>query len=428
LLIVCAFLLAPLNARAFTPGDVFWAAGSCDSFPCYVFDATGGGDMSGVAPFTSTAEGSFGQMTWSGDLTNAWLSDFRLDRVLEITPAGVSSVFATGLDGATGLLLLHDGRLLAASYYDGAIYDVSSGGDFSGATPFATGLGGPRNLVELGDGSILVADQLGRRVIDVTAGGDFTSDPGFAHGFPADPYDLVDDAGVVYASTFSGVYDITAGGDMGDDGPYATGHKFMGLTIDGQGSLLASVLSRDYIVNITGGGDFAGTGLWGENLSGYGDTALDTVPAALATACSDGLDNDGDGFADLDDPGCSALDDPSERSSIACDDGVDNDSDGASDFDPDPGEGDAGCTHPSDPLENPTCQNGLDDDGNGVIDFDGGISVLGAGSPDITAPDPTCFGLAWLDWEGDGLSCGLGFELVLVLPALVLVRRRLTRP
>jgi hypothetical protein len=350
--------------------------------------------------------------------------------VLEISPTGSANEFATGLDGATGLISLFDRRLLAASYYDGAIYDVSSGGDFSSATPFATGLGSPRNLVQLDDGRILVVDEDGRRVVDVTAGGDFTNAPGFAYGFPSDPYDLVEDQGLVYVSTFrDGVFEISAGGNVADDVAFAYGHRFMGLAVDGQGSLLASVLSRHYIVDITGGGDFSSSGFWAENLSGYGDSVLDTVPEALPdTACSDGLDNDGDGFADLDDPGCSALDDPSERSSIACDDGVDNDSDGASDFDPDPGEGDPGCAHPSDPLEDPACQNGLDDDGDGVIDFDGGISVLGAGSPDITPPDPTCFGLAWLDWEGDGLSCGLGFELVLVLPALVLVRRRLTRP
>jgi hypothetical protein len=49
-----------------------------------------------------------------------------------------------------------------------------------------------------------------------------------------------------------------------------------------------------------------------------------------ATACIDGLDNDGDGFTDYpDDPGCADADDLSERSPLLiCDDGSDNDGDG----------------------------------------------------------------------------------------------------
>jgi hypothetical protein len=51
-------------------------------------------------------------------------------------------------------------------------------------------------------------------------------------------------------------------------------------------------------------------------------------------ACDNGLDDDGDGLADVDDPGC--RDAASNTESPACNDGVDNDGDGSVDLD-DPG-------------------------------------------------------------------------------------------
>jgi PKD repeat protein len=98
------------------------------------------------------------------------------------------------------------------------------------------------------------------------------------------------------------------------------------------------------------------------------------------TACSNGLDDDGDGLADFPgDPGCASTSDTSERSfALACDDGVDNDGDGLTDFPADPE-----CGDPSDPSEEPqppaACENGLDDDGDGLIDY--------PADPDCDAPD-----------------------------------------
>jgi hypothetical protein len=96
---------------------------------------------------------------------------------------------------------------------------------------------------------------------------------------------------------------------------------------------------------------------------------------ALAGPCNDGIDSDGDGLADLDDPAC---------------------------FD---------ATAAS---ENPACDNDLDDDADGKIDWDGGS---GAGTP-----DPQCVGKPWGKKEKAG--CGLGAELALVLPLLAMLRRR----
>jgi hypothetical protein len=151
--------------------------------------------------------------------------------------------------------------------------------------------------------------------------------------------------------------------------------------------------------------------------------------SALSASCNDGVDNDGDGFADFagGDPGCYFAGDASERSPLLpCDDGIDNDGDGRIDFRAD-ASGDLGCAAPSGVREDPQCQDGIDNDGVVGTDFDGGESVLGAGSGDPDGADPQCSAPS-TGRESAGSSCGLGFELV---PALLLMaplaRRRRAR-
>ena len=82
--------------------------------------------------------------------------------------------------------------------------------------------------------------------------------------------------------------------------------------------------------------------------------------------CSNGLDDDGDGFVDFPaDPGCSSATDRSEDST-ACSDGLDNDGDGDVDYPDDPE-----CSSPDDTSEGgaPQCNDGIDNDGDGQTDF-----------------------------------------------------------
>lgn len=87
-----------------------------------------------------------------------------------------------------------------------------------------------------------------------------------------------------------------------------------------------------------------------ENANDVGDVC-DLL--TLGPDCANLVDDDGDGYVDTADPGCSGSSDPLELSNKACDDGVDNDNDGFTDFDPDPGEGDPQCYGPTDNREKP---------------------------------------------------------------------------
>ena len=110
----------------------------------------------------------------------------------------------------------------------------------------------------------------------------------------------------------------------------------------------------------------------------------------------------------------------------ACSDGWDNDGDGFIDFDggasvnggvplglPDPG-----CRNALGTTESPQCQDGVDNDGDGFVDFDGGASANGGVA--VAAPDPQCTA-AYLNSEARA-ACGLGAELVLALPLLTWLR------
>ena len=121
-------------------------------------------------------------------------------------------------------------------------------------------------------------------------------------------------------------------------------------------------------------------------------------PASAAVACSNGIDDDGDGLVDYpQDPGCTSYDDESEKGTTACDDGVDNDGDGLVDYPEDPG-----CASPSDPSEQNAavqCDDGIDNDGDGLVDF--------PADPDCDSPSDTVEGPPacrdGVDNDGDGL-------------------------
>jgi cysteine-rich repeat protein len=139
-----------------------------------------------------------------------------------------------------------------------------------------------------------------------------------------------------------------------------------------------------------------------------GGDGCDASCQPTGIACSDGVDDDGDGRVDYPtDGGCSSASDPSERDAgRPCDDGLDNDGDRLVDFPSDPG-----CRYPQSPRENPACDDGLDNDGDGGIDWNG------------TPPDADCVTRPFRNWETPP-GCGLGWEVAPVLLAILRLRRR----
>jgi hypothetical protein len=101
----------------------------------------------------------------------------------------------------------------------------------------------------------------------------------------------------------------------------------------------------------------------------------------------------------------------------ACSDTIDNDGDGLVDYPQDPG-----CPNSDGSTESPACQDGEDDDRDGRVDFDGGAAANG-GIP-FAERDPQCT-KAWN--AGEGAHCGLGAEVVLAFAALGAGWRRIRK-
>jgi hypothetical protein len=147
---------------------------------------------------------------------------------------------------------------------------------------------------------------------------------------------------------------------------------------------------------------------FGHDETGAYDVSLSEVPSCVA-ACSNGVDDDGDTPTDFPADGCcTSADDLSEH--CECGDGLDNDRDGAVDF-----PSDLGCKSSGGVREDPECEDGRNNDGDGMIDWDGG---------NAGAPDPQCVGKPWRNRER---ACGLGFELLAILPLLMRARGRRDR-
>jgi probable HAF family extracellular repeat protein len=148
----------------------------------------------------------------------------------------------------------------------------------------------------------------------------------------------------------------------------------------------------------------------GRWMAGAGQVAADVsllgAWRASVPSCADGIDNDGDGSADLGgDSDCRSIASDAERLP-ACSNGVDDDGDGRIDVESDPG-----CRSATATTESPPCDDRIDNDGDGGIDF---------APPPGFVPDPRCV-FAWGS-ESD-MACGLvGIEIAPLLVAYALRR------
>jgi hypothetical protein len=263
-------------AILFTPGTVFVGGNGSNTS---LFNITGGGAVT-TAFATTGSSSEAGQLAWSADLSTMYMSIYGANKVVAITANGTVTDFATNLNGPTGLLMTSSGHLLVSAFNANDIFDITAGGNFSGAVPFATGLSSPRNLLQVAPGTIYVTDQGSGDVKNVAAGGNMASVTAFATGLST-PVDIVSFNGHIYVANLGtgSVLDITAGGSSPT--VFASGLGFVGLTVDGN-KLLADVLATNNVYNITAGGAFTSASpTFATIASGFTEESLlDTVPAA----------------------------------------------------------------------------------------------------------------------------------------------------
>ncbi len=193
------------------------------------------------------------------------------------------------------------------------------------------------------------------------------------------------------------------------------------LEVDQAGALFGASLAGAGDVNGDGGSDV----IVGAEAYANGNGAAFVYLGA--PVCGDGFDNDGDGLVDFPaDAGCAGASDASERalgsSSLPCDNAANDDTDVFIDYPADPG-----CRYPTSLKENPQCQDGANNDGQTGTDYDGGVSVNGPPG-DLDGLDPQC-SQPWQDREAvpPPTSCGIGIELIWLMPLLLCARRRRSR-
>lgn len=214
-------------------------------------------------------------------------------------------------------------------------------------------------------------------------------------------------SGGIEAFRWTAAAGITGLGDLpgGDIESRAYGVSYDGSVVVGYGT--SSSGERAFVWDAAGGMRELGGVLvadYGLDLSGWRLTAAYDVSADGRTIVGVGTNPSGDTeawIADL---------------TTVCNDGVDNDGDGSVDYPSDPG-----CKSVGQTREAAQCQDGIDNDADGALDFDGGASLNG-GVP-FGTPDPQCAGKPWRNVEVV-TGCGLGVELIALLPILGGYRRR----
>jgi DNA-binding beta-propeller fold protein YncE len=229
---------SPLATIDRAPGQIAW---STDLGSAYLtqFDADTVALISAsgsVTTFATGVDGPTGVLLTEGGLL--LVVSYRDDEVYEANGGGdlsAAPVFADGFGSPRNLLQLDSGEILLADQGRNTVYDISGKESFLTATPFASGLAsglpptGPYDLVQDGSGRIFASTDGG--VYNITGGGDFSGATPHATGQLFAGL-AVDASGRLLASDFvSGdIFDITASGDYSSATPFATNLPGLGDT------------------------------------------------------------------------------------------------------------------------------------------------------------------------------------------------------
>ena len=179
---------------------------------------------------------------------NLYAPDFGNGLILKFTPGGVQSVFASGISPRAGLAFDGGGNLFVSDWHSGCIYAYNPAGARS---TFASGLSIPAGLAFDRSGNLFEADYSSGHIYKFTPAGVRTT---FGSGLSS-PIGLAFDAsGNLFVSNFSGG-SITTITPAGVQSTFAAGlSKPMGLAFDTSGNLFESNYSDGSIFKFTPGG------------------------------------------------------------------------------------------------------------------------------------------------------------------------------
>ncbi|MFL5804443.1 MAG: hypothetical protein ACJ8CR_22205 [Roseiflexaceae bacterium] len=169
------------------------------------------------------------------------------NEVLKITPTGVVSVFATGIEAPSGLAADGQGNLFVTSYTcpGGAVYKVSSTGTVS---PFGTGLCHSDGVAIGPNGDLFIGDRGTLRIMRVPAAGGVATV--FATGFTTPIAVAFDQTGTLFVADYStGI--ISSINPNGVVSPFASGLNLPdGLVFDQQNQLYIANFGTNQIVRL----------------------------------------------------------------------------------------------------------------------------------------------------------------------------------
>lgn len=174
-------------------------------------------------------------------------------KVMRFAPNATSTLLATIEDPITGVTVLSDGRVLAASLETGRVWAISPRGE---ARVFADGISGPNTIVQsIRDGRIFVSASLQNTIVEITDG--IPEIVLTAVQFP-DGLAIAEERGREYlyvALRLDGEivrYRMFTDGTFGEEEPYADGMFVSTIAFDRAGNLLAAGEDRIVVRHRTG--------------------------------------------------------------------------------------------------------------------------------------------------------------------------------
>jgi MYXO-CTERM domain-containing protein len=355
-----------------------------------VVEVLEGGDFTGKPRFASGLYGPACLCVGPDD--DIFVSESGANQVRIITVGGdfaTEDAFATGLPNAAGLAC-NRATVYAMSFYDGKVYEISAGGDFSSATPFATITGGSfyPSLTFDEDGELWASGDTG--VWNISEGGDFDlSDRYAAHTAIPAGFGSIDST-LYIGRVSSNIVAVTMGGLDTATAFVTVPGTLRGFTAsNGRGFAVSQDGDSASVFDVTAGGDFTAAAPFATGL-----TAIRTGGLMYYSACGDGVlqpslgeeCDDAAGNSDTMPDACRANCHPA-----SCGDGI---VDSAEDCDEGDANDDSGVCHTD-------CQC-IDADRDGTCAVDDGCDE----DADKTAPGACGCGTPDTDTDSDGtLDC-----------------------